>query len=147
MAKSSIDESMITGEPMPVEKGFGDGVIGATVNQTGSFLMRAERVGAETLLSQIVQMVSEAQRSRAPIQKLADQVSGYFVPAVIAVAVLRLALSFGPLGACTGNGIRNGECGVGVDHRMPMRTWSRDSDVHHGRRRQRRPEWDSGQKR
>jgi P-type Cu+ transporter len=86
--KSSIDESMITGEPMPVEKDPGERVIGATVNQTGSFLMRAEQVGAETLLSQIVHMVSEAQRSRAPIQKLADQVSGYFVPAVIAVAVL-----------------------------------------------------------
>jgi Cu+-exporting ATPase len=86
--KSSIDESMITGEPMPVEKGPAGSVIGATINQTGSFLMRAEKVGAETLLSQIVQMVSEAQRSRAPIQKLADQVSGYFVPAVICAAVL-----------------------------------------------------------
>src|SRR6516165_9528849 len=86
--KSSVDESMITGEPIPVEKGPEDRVIGATVNQTGSFLMRAEKVGAETLLSQIVQMVSEAQRSRAPIQKLADQVSAYFVPAVIAAAVV-----------------------------------------------------------
>src|SRR6516225_1501949 len=86
--KSNIDESMITGEPMPVEKGPAERVIGATINQTGSFLMRAEKVGAETLLSQIVQMVSEAQRSRAPIQKLADQVSGYFVPAVISAAVL-----------------------------------------------------------
>src|SRR6516162_2020693 len=86
--KSSVDESMITGEPMPVEKGPAERVIGATINQTGSFLMRAEKVGAETLLSQIVQMVSEAQRSRAPIQKLADQVSGYFVPAVICAAVL-----------------------------------------------------------
>jgi Cu+-exporting ATPase len=86
--KSSVDESMITGEPMPVEKGPGERVIGATINQTGSFLMRTEKVGAETLLSQIVQMVSEAQRSRAPIQKLADRVSGYFVPAVICAAVL-----------------------------------------------------------
>ena len=86
--KSSVDEPMITGEPMPVEKGPAERVIGATINQTGSFLMRAEKVGAETLLSQIVQMVSEAQRSRAPIQKLADQVSGYFVPAVICAAVL-----------------------------------------------------------
>jgi len=86
--KSSVDESMITGEPMPVEKGPAERVIGATINQTGSFLMRAEKVGAETLLSQIVQMVSEAQRSRAPIQKLADQVSAYFVPAVICAAVL-----------------------------------------------------------
>ena len=79
---------MITGEPMPVEKGAGENVIGATVNQTGTFVMRAEKVGSETLLAQIVHMVAEAQRSRAPIQKLADTVSGYFVPAVIAIAVL-----------------------------------------------------------
>src|SRR6476469_5484554 len=85
---SNIDESMITGEPMPVSKGAGDKVVGATVNQTGSFLMRAERIGSETLLAQIVQMVADAQRSRAPIQKLADTVSGYFVPAVISIAVI-----------------------------------------------------------
>ena len=85
---SAIDESMITGEPIPVEKHAGEPVVGATVNGTGSFVMRAERVGAETLLSQIVQMVAEAQRSRAPIQKLADIVSGYFVPAVVAIALL-----------------------------------------------------------
>src|SRR5438034_9735886 len=85
--KSNIDESMITGEPMPVGKGPDDKVIGATLNQTGSFLMRAERIGSETLLAQIVQMVAEAQRTRAPIQKLADIVSGYFVPAVIGVAI------------------------------------------------------------
>src|SRR3954466_11272735 len=76
---------MITSEPMPVSKGAGDKVVGATVNQTGSFLMRAERIGSETLLAQIVQLVSEAQRSRAPIQKLADAVSGYFAPAVISI--------------------------------------------------------------
>ena len=86
--QSNIDESMITGEPMPVSKGAGDKVVGATVNQTGSFLMRAERIGSETLLAQIVQMVADAQRSRAPIQKLADTVSGYFVPAVISLAVI-----------------------------------------------------------
>jgi Cu+-exporting ATPase len=85
---SAIDESMVTGEPIPVEKHPGDGVIGVTVNATGSFVMRAERVGAETLLAQIIQMVSEAQRSRAPIQKLADRVSAYFVPAVMAIAVI-----------------------------------------------------------
>jgi Cu+-exporting ATPase len=86
--RSNVDESMITGEPMPVSKDAGDKVVGATVNQTGSFLMRAERIGSETLLAQIVQMVAEAQRSRAPIQKLADTVSGYFVPAVIGIAVI-----------------------------------------------------------
>src|SRR6266496_740070 len=86
--QSNIDESMITGEPMPVTKRVGEKVIGATVNQTGSFLMRAERIGSETVLAQIVQMVADAQRSRAPIQKLADTVSGYFVPAVIGVAII-----------------------------------------------------------
>src|SRR3954470_22104184 len=86
--QSNIDESMITGEPMPVSKGAGDKVVGATVNQTGAFLMRAERIGSETLLAQIVQLVAEAQRSRAPIQKLADAVSGYFAPAVISIAVI-----------------------------------------------------------
>lgn len=85
---SHIDESMITGEPVPVSKKEDDDVIGATVNQTGSFVMRAERVGGETLLSQIVHMVSEAQRSRAPIQKLADTIASYFVPAVLVCAVI-----------------------------------------------------------
>lgn len=85
---SSVDESMITGEPIPVEKTSGDTVIGATVNGTGSIIMVAERVGTDTLLSQIVKMVSEAQRSRAPIQKLADVVSAYFVPTVVLSAVI-----------------------------------------------------------
>jgi Cu+-exporting ATPase len=85
---SAVDESMITGEPIPVEKASGDKVVGATVNGTGMLVMRAERVGAETLLSQIVQMVADAQRSRAPIQRLADVVAGYFVPAVVLAAVV-----------------------------------------------------------
>lgn len=89
---SSVDESMVTGEPIPVEKNQGDHVIGATVNGTGSLLMRAEKVGSDTLLSQIVHMVSEAQRSRAPIQKLADIVAGYFVPAVVLIAVLTMVV-------------------------------------------------------
>ena len=84
---SSVDESMISGEPVPVEKMAGEKVTGATVNGTGALIMRAERVGRDTMLSQIVRMVSEAQRSRAPIQKLADQVSGWFVPAVVVVAI------------------------------------------------------------
>jgi len=85
---SAVDESMVTGEPIPVGKTTGERLIGATVNGTGALLMRAEKVGADTLLAQIVHMVAEAQRSRAPIQKLADVVAGYFVPAVVAVSVL-----------------------------------------------------------
>jgi Cu+-exporting ATPase len=85
---SSVDESMITGESLPVEKAPGARVIGGTVNQTGSFIMRAEKLGSETLLAQIVRMVAEAQRSRAPIQSLADTVSGYFVPAVVLAALV-----------------------------------------------------------
>jgi Cu+-exporting ATPase len=89
---SSVDEAMVSGEPIPVEKTTGDKVTGATVNGTGSLIMRAERVGADTMLAQIVRMVSEAQRSRAPIQKLADQVAGYFVPAVLGIAVITFAV-------------------------------------------------------
>ncbi len=88
---SSVDESMLTGEPVPVEKTPGEPVTGGTINKTGSFVMEAKRVGSETMLSQIVNMVAEAQRSRAPIQKLADVVAGYFVPVVFAVAVAAFA--------------------------------------------------------
>ena len=90
--KSNVDESMVTGEPLPVEKASNDRLIGATVNGTGSLLMRAERVGSETLLAQIVNMVAQAQRSRAPIQKLADKVSAWFVPTVIAAALITFAV-------------------------------------------------------
>ena len=89
---SSVDESMISGEPIPVEKTKGERVTGATVNGTGSLVMRADRVGSETLLAQIVRMVGEAQRSRAPIQKLADVVAGYFVPVVVAIAALTFVI-------------------------------------------------------
>jgi Cu+-exporting ATPase len=95
--RSAVDESMITGEPIPVEKAPDSRLTGGTVNGTGSFVMRAERVGADTLLAQIVRMVSEAQRSRAPIQRLADQVSAWFVPAVVVVAVIT-ALVWGVFG-------------------------------------------------
>ena len=96
--RSAIDESMITGESMPVEKSPESKVIGATINGTGSFVMRAERVGSETLLARIVQLVGQAQRSRAPIQRLADRVAGWFVPSVVAVAVITFVawFLFGP---------------------------------------------------
>jgi P-type Cu+ transporter len=86
--ESNVDESMVTGEPIPVEKSTGEKLIGATVNGTGSLMMRAEKVGADTLLAQIVQMVADAQRSRAPIQRLVDIVSGYFVPVVVVIAII-----------------------------------------------------------
>src|SRR6201987_2163360 len=96
--RSSIDESMVTGESIPVAKSGGSKVIGATINATGSFIMRAERVGSETLLARIVQLVGQAQRSRAPIQRLADRVAAWFVPAVVAVAAITFAawFLFGP---------------------------------------------------
>src|ERR1019366_4309898 len=95
---SAVDESMLTGESIPVEKQLGSRVIGATVNATGSFVMRAEHVGSETLLAQIVRLVSQAQRSRAPIQRLADRVAAWFVPVVIAAAVITFVVwsFFGP---------------------------------------------------
>src|SRR5207249_5131654 len=90
--RSAVDESMLTGEPIPAEKTAGARVTGGTLNTTGSFVMRAERVGSETLLAQIVRMVGEAQRTRAPIQRLADVVSAYFVPAVVVTAFLTFAV-------------------------------------------------------
>src|SRR5258706_6027653 len=95
---SAVDESMVTGEPMPVEKSPGDKVTGGTLNTSGSFIMEAERVGGETTLAQIVKLVSEAQRSRAPLQRLADRVAAYFVPAVIVIAIVAFLgwIFFGP---------------------------------------------------
>ncbi|HMB70887.1 MAG TPA: heavy metal translocating P-type ATPase [bacterium] len=96
--RGAVDESMVTGEPVPVEKSEGDRLVGATVNGTGSFVMEAEKVGADTLLSRIVQMVAEAQRSRAPVQRLADAVAAWFVPAVVASAAITFLVwaIFGP---------------------------------------------------
>jgi Cu+-exporting ATPase len=100
---SAVDESMVTGEPMPAVKRAGDGVIGATINTTGSLRVRAEKVGADTMLAQIVRLVRQAQASRAPIQRLADVISGYFVPAVIAIAIVTFTVWFtvGPAPALT----------------------------------------------
>src|SRR4029078_8350757 len=89
--RSSLDEALVTGESMPVTKAAGDAVIGGTLNQTGSLVMRAEKVGRDTMLARIVQMVAEAQRSRAPIQRLARRASAWFVPAVLTVALLAFA--------------------------------------------------------
>ncbi len=118
---SAVDESLVTGEPIPVEKNPGDRVIGATVNGTGSLIVRAERVGADTLLAQIVQMVADAQRSRAPIQKLADTVAGYFVPAVVAAAALTFA-AWALLGPDPAQGRSESESSPRPESRSP---WTR----------------------
>ena len=131
--KSAVDESMITGEPMPVEKQKDDPVIGGTVNQTGSFLMVAEKVGQDTVLSQIVNMVADAQRSRAPIQKVADIVAGYFVPAVV---VMRHHHVPGVGHCCTGAarpGLGLRQCGGRADYRLSVCPGPRHADVDHGR--------------
>ena len=129
---TSVDESMITGEPIPVEKTKGSRVTGGTVNGTGSFVMRAERVGSDTLLAQIVRMVAEAQRSRAPIQKLADVVAGYFVPAVVLVAIITFIVwaMFGPEPSMAYGSAQRRR---GIDHRLPLRARLGDADVDHGR--------------
>jgi Cu+-exporting ATPase len=126
---SSIDESMISGEPLPVEKVAGAKVTAGTVNGTGGFVMRAERVGADTLLSQIVKMVSEAQRSRAPIQRLADRVSSYFVPAVIVAAIVTFVvwLSAGPEPR-----FAHALVNAVADCRLSVRSWARHSHGDHG---------------
>ena len=133
---SAVDESMVTGESLPVEKRAGDTVIGGTLNGRGGFVMRADKIGAETMLARIVQLVADAQRSRAPIQRLADQVAGWFVPAVLAVAALAFLAWWIRAGAvrqlCPGGG------GLGADHRLPMRAGPGDADVDHGRRGPRR---------
>ncbi len=144
--RSSIDESMITGESIPVEKEANSKVIGATINSTGSFIMQAERVGSETLLSRIVQLVGQAQRSRAPIQKLADRVSAWFVPAVIAIAVITFAAWF-----CRGTAATPRECNRerrrSPDHRVPVCSWPCDSDGNHGWHGTRRSSRSSDQER
>ena len=129
---SAVDESMITGEPVPAEKNPGDKVTGATVNTTGSFVMRAERVGSDTLLAQIVAMVAEAQRSRAPIQKLVDTISAWFVPSVVVIAVATF-VAWSILGPAPAMGFASRQRRCGADHRLPLRPRACDADVDHGR--------------
>jgi Cu+-exporting ATPase len=127
---SAVDESMITGEPVPVEKTSGSRGTGGTVNGTGGLVMRAERVGSKTLLAQIVRMVGEAQRTRAPIQRLADTVSAYFVPAVIVIAALTFVIW-----SLIGPEPRPGERRLRTHHRLPMCAGAGHTHVHHGRHR------------
>ncbi len=134
---TSVDESMVTGEPLPVSKGPGDKVIGATVNGTGSVIMTAEQVGSETLLARIVQMVAEAQRSRAPIQRLVDIVAAYFVQAVLAVCRDHFS-HLGPLRARAADGLRDHQCRRGAHYSLPVRPGPGDPDVHNGSDRKRR---------
>ncbi len=131
---SAVDESMITGEPIPVAKEPKSAVTGGTINGTGSFVMRAEKVGDETLLARIVQMVGNAQRSRAPIQRVADRVAGYFVPAVLVCAVLTF-LAWAWLRPGTALRLRAGQRRGRADHRLSLRAGAGHADVDHGRRR------------
>jgi Cu+-exporting ATPase len=125
---SFVDESMITGEPMPVAKGAGDTVVGATINKNGAFSLRATKVGADTVLAQIIQMVERAQSAKLPIQALVDKVTAWFVPAVMGVALITF-LAWAGSGAdfCAGRG------GHRADHRLPVCHGAYHADLHHGR--------------
>ena len=129
--QSAVDESMVTGEAIPVEKAAGSRITGATINGTGSLIVRAERVGGDTLLAQIVRMVSEVQRTRAPIQRLADQLAGWFVPAVVLIAVASfVAWSFWGPEPRLAHGLVNAV--AVLDHRLPLRTWAGHPHGCHG---------------
>jgi Cu+-exporting ATPase len=133
---SAVDESMLTGEPMPVTKRPGDKLIGATLNTSGALVMRAEQVGSATVLSQIVQMVAQAQRSRAPMQRMADVVAGYFVVGRRGIALLTFFA--GAVRPRAELGLRPDQRGGGADHRLPLRAGPGHADVDHGRHRPRR---------
>jgi Cu+-exporting ATPase len=130
--ESAVDESMLTGEPLPVDRRQGDKVTGGTLNGNGALVVRAERVGEDTTLAQIVAMVSQAARSRARVQKLVDRVSAYFVPAVIGIATIAF-LAWATVGPEPRFAHGTRQRGCGGDHRMPLRARPRDADVDHGR--------------
>ena len=132
--RSSVDESMLTGESMPVAKAAGDKLIGATLNGNGALVMRAEKVGADTVLSQIVQLVAQAQRSRAPMQRLADKVSLLVRPGGVRGRDRDLP-GLGPVRARPVVDLRRRQCRCGAHHRLSLRAWPRDADVDHGRHR------------
>ena len=137
---SAVDESMLTGESLPVEKAEGEPVYGATLNRTGSFHLRATRVGRETALAQIIRLVEEAQGSKAPIQRLADYVASIFVPAVMVVrggGVRGLDVRW----AGRRHRLRPAGSGGGADHRLPVCARPGDADGDHGRHRAVAPRW------
>jgi len=145
---SSIDESMVTGEPIPVSKAKGDTVTGGTVNGTGTLLIEAVDVGDDTVLSKIVKMVAEAQRSRAPIQKLVDKVAGWFVPIVLICSMLyHNFYRLGYLWACACHGFCTGQRYCSVNHRLPLCVRTRHAYVDYGRYRKGCSEWCAYQKR
>ena len=135
--RSSVDESMLTGEPVPVEKTDGDRLIAGTLNRNGALVMRAEKIGADTMLAGIVEMVAKAQRSRAPIQGLADRVSAWFVPVVVLVAIAAFVV-WAMVRTRAEHGLRHRLGGLGADHRLPLRIGPGDTDVDHDGDRARR---------
>ena len=137
--RGGVDESMLSGEPLPVEKQPGAKVAGGTLNGSGSLLVRAQRIGADTLLAHIVRLVSEAQRSRAPVQRLVDQVARWFVPAVLAISLLTFALWFASRFLRQSRHPCVAQRGGGVGHRLPLRVGFGDADGGDGRNWSRAP--------